>query len=323
MPIDLTCSCGKRLRVGDEFAGRQGQCPSCGGLLEIPAAGSIVPLGSPSPRETAVTASVGAPAAVEPDSSDLPAWSDWHEPSRPWYKLYSPGCIGLVAFLTGPVGAFFLLILNYWRLGKPRAARLTIYAGVVTMAAVLILGFSLPESIPGLLIGIPLFVLIWIAARILQEDIYADHLRQGGQAASGWSAAGFGLLGLVLYLGIFYGAFSIYQQHLSAGFGTRLDFGGGEEVFYKNGATQADAWALGTFLRRDGYFNGQGPKSVRISRDGNRLVVDFVVQNWVFQDRPVQQEFRQLGQEISQQAFGGDPIEVHLCDEMFRVKVKL
>lgn len=36
MPIDLTCSCGKLLRVADEAAGRQGRCPVCGALLEIP-----------------------------------------------------------------------------------------------------------------------------------------------------------------------------------------------------------------------------------------------------------------------------------------------
>jgi hypothetical protein len=37
MPIELTCSCGKRLRVADAFAGQRGQCPACGDLLQIPA----------------------------------------------------------------------------------------------------------------------------------------------------------------------------------------------------------------------------------------------------------------------------------------------
>jgi hypothetical protein len=36
MLIELTCACGKRLQVSDEFAGRQGQCPACGELLDIP-----------------------------------------------------------------------------------------------------------------------------------------------------------------------------------------------------------------------------------------------------------------------------------------------
>jgi hypothetical protein len=36
MSIDLTCSCGKRLQVADEYAGRQGRCPVCGRTFEIP-----------------------------------------------------------------------------------------------------------------------------------------------------------------------------------------------------------------------------------------------------------------------------------------------
>jgi hypothetical protein len=36
MPVELTCSCGKRLQVSEDFSGRQGQCPACRGLLQIP-----------------------------------------------------------------------------------------------------------------------------------------------------------------------------------------------------------------------------------------------------------------------------------------------
>jgi hypothetical protein len=36
MPIELTCSCGKRLHASDDYSGRQGRCPACGRLLTIP-----------------------------------------------------------------------------------------------------------------------------------------------------------------------------------------------------------------------------------------------------------------------------------------------
>jgi len=37
MTIELPCSqCGQRLRVADEFAGRQARCPQCGGITSIP-----------------------------------------------------------------------------------------------------------------------------------------------------------------------------------------------------------------------------------------------------------------------------------------------
>ena len=48
MPIELTCPCGRRLRVGDEHAGEQGRCPACGGLLRIPGRG-VTPTASVDP----------------------------------------------------------------------------------------------------------------------------------------------------------------------------------------------------------------------------------------------------------------------------------
>src|SRR4051794_27375237 len=38
MAIQVSCQCGKQLRVKDEYAGRKGKCPACGGVIQIPAA---------------------------------------------------------------------------------------------------------------------------------------------------------------------------------------------------------------------------------------------------------------------------------------------
>jgi hypothetical protein len=53
MPIEITCSCGKRLQVGNEFAGRQGQCPACGALLLIPDHDAPVAASSPETAQAA------------------------------------------------------------------------------------------------------------------------------------------------------------------------------------------------------------------------------------------------------------------------------
>jgi hypothetical protein len=47
MPIELTCPCGKRLRVAEAFAGQRGQCPACGSLLQIPACDAGVTMTAP------------------------------------------------------------------------------------------------------------------------------------------------------------------------------------------------------------------------------------------------------------------------------------
>jgi phage FluMu protein Com len=37
MPITLNCTCGKMLRVADEYAGRRVKCPACNAITTAPA----------------------------------------------------------------------------------------------------------------------------------------------------------------------------------------------------------------------------------------------------------------------------------------------
>lgn len=54
MPIAVQCSCGQRLNVPDNLAGKQGKCPKCQQLLKIPLANApAAPASSPKARVTA------------------------------------------------------------------------------------------------------------------------------------------------------------------------------------------------------------------------------------------------------------------------------
>jgi hypothetical protein len=44
MPIVVTCECGKRFNVKDEFAGKRGKCPVCGHILVVPAPEATIPV---------------------------------------------------------------------------------------------------------------------------------------------------------------------------------------------------------------------------------------------------------------------------------------
>lgn len=44
MPIPVECECGRAMRVKDEMAGKKGRCPSCNGILLIPAVAAPPPL---------------------------------------------------------------------------------------------------------------------------------------------------------------------------------------------------------------------------------------------------------------------------------------
>jgi predicted RNA-binding Zn-ribbon protein involved in translation (DUF1610 family) len=68
MSIAVTCSCGKKLQVKDELAGKRGKCPACGALLTIPQPPSSPPLAqlapplqSPPPRATPAATSLAPP----------------------------------------------------------------------------------------------------------------------------------------------------------------------------------------------------------------------------------------------------------------------
>jgi hypothetical protein len=335
MPIDLTCSCGRQLRVADEFAGRQGRCPACGAVLDIPQRDALVSHSAPSPHDEA-QALTDTPGLVGPAPPDSPEYATTRlsqypaegidepdELSRPTYKLYSPGCIGLVALLAGPVGAFILMTLNFWRLGKRRAAWMTIAVALITIAALMAISIVLPDSWPSFLIGLPVFLVLWASAKALQGSAYDRHTDAGGSPASGWSAAGIALLGIGLYFGVFFLVFLTYDFFFNEGFGQKITYASGEEVYYAKGATEADARALGEALHKSGFFDGKGRKSVRVSLDGNRLVISFVVKDRVLRDPKMQDAFRTVGREASQQAFGGRPVVVELCDQYFEVKKKL
>src|SRR5262249_51694600 len=117
--------------------------------------------------------------------------------------------------------------------------------------------------------------------------------------------------------------FLAYERHLHSGLGTRIDFGGGQEVFYTQGATEADARALGAYLRQAGVFDGRRPMSFLVARDGNLVVVSMIIADKELNDPDAERDFREFGQEASQQAFGGRPVEVRLCDEQFTVKRRI
>jgi hypothetical protein len=316
--------------VAEELTNAQGQCPVCGRLVEIPGGHAGGPDAAVAPLE--VARSLGHPQSLGSCSTEyaeaqLPRWdpaaeevTDWPDVRRPPYKLYTTGQVVLAAFLGGPVGAFILLAINYARLGKSWAVWGTIGLGVLTSLALMAISVALPDSPPGPILAIPLCLVVWGLARFLQGSICDAHVRAGGTAPSSWAAAGFGLLGMALFLGAFLPLYVVYEQ---TSLGTKIEFGAGEEIYFAQGATEADARALGAFLRQDGYFDGRGPKSVLLARDGDRMVISFVVQNWVLHDVHTQQQFRAIGQQAAQRALGGRPAEVRLCDEQLQVKKKL
>src|SRR4051794_39394154 len=83
MPIEVSCSCGKRLRARDDLAGKRAKCPGCGQMLTISAPPpppaveeepdlygfADAPAEEPNPRPVARTAVAPVAAAARPGTT--------------------------------------------------------------------------------------------------------------------------------------------------------------------------------------------------------------------------------------------------------------
>lgn len=62
MPIQIQCSCGKRLQVKEQFAGKAVKCPGCGAAIQVPGGGAAaapmaaqpMPQQAPAPTQSAL-----------------------------------------------------------------------------------------------------------------------------------------------------------------------------------------------------------------------------------------------------------------------------
>ena len=111
MPIDHTCSCGKKLRLKDEFAGKRFRCPACSAVNQaaIPAA--------PASQDDWLSAellSQSAPAFAKPvPAAQIPPTSSKIAPSRrslkSWFSNFDSKAtlaMGVIALLAIPYVAF-------------------------------------------------------------------------------------------------------------------------------------------------------------------------------------------------------------------------
>jgi hypothetical protein len=129
------------------------------------------------------------PAPAVPATGALPG---------PAVALYSPNQVALAAFLGTALGGSIVLALNERRLGRGRAALVSVLLGVLATAVTVGLAFVMPKGVPGAPLGLlPLIVLRGIAQQ--RQRVFVDaHIAAGGKRASSWAAAGIGLASIAV-----------------------------------------------------------------------------------------------------------------------------
>ena len=108
--------------------------------------------------------------------------------------LYTPGHVSLATFLGSPLGGAILMAINEHRAQRKGRAVKTLLAGIVGTVLLLGIGIAIPDGVPTFPIGLLSLVLMGATARHTQGPLVDRHLAMGGRRASGWAAAGIGLL---------------------------------------------------------------------------------------------------------------------------------
>ncbi|HEY5935695.1 MAG TPA: hypothetical protein VIU61_13695 [Kofleriaceae bacterium] len=233
----------------------------------------------------------------------------------PTYPMYSAGQMALATFLGTPFAGCLLLGKNYSRLRKPGAAWLAygigaLVTGLLLFAAIAVEGYPRIFSVAGVIV-------IGVLGRALQGDAYDHHERSGGRRASWWVTVGLSLLTTLCWVVLVVAAVVAYEY-------TQLEPSverNGGEVFHP-GATAAEATAVADFLAERGYFDGDAA-SVRLEREGDRMVALFVVKDTAIRDDKVKTYFEGFASELSERGLGGKPVDIYLTDDQWERRTSI
>ena len=232
-------------------------------------------------------------------------------------KLFDPKAVTLATFLGSPICGGIVLAMNYRQLGRNASANKAVVLSLLGTIVLFAIGMVVPDKTPKPLLYLPPILAMAAIAKALQGQIFEEHKRLGGAVRSLWAAAGIGLVGLVVIVGIVIAV--VYGTTKSPG--TRLVVGTKDEIFYSGTATASEAKALGDTLKTLEFFTDRGV-SVVLSKGGAGTSVSFVVSDGAW-DRPENvKAFESIGRAIAPQ-LGGFPLTVKLMTAELTVKKEI
>jgi hypothetical protein len=336
MPIMLDCLCGRKLRVRDDYAGKQGHCPACGRVVDIPDPNqpaewpAAAHLNSEPPLSP--TFFVTAEPADQAETKPTPLW-----PLTPAERSVARPRRWIGRVVLGVLaGAFVGVIIFFGRgllpggLGQRLAVTATeeVYYKDVKEDDARLLGRTLKELgyFNG---GTRKTVQLsrkdnrYVIAFVIQEGAWTDpdaveELR---------------LLGLQVAARIYDGQpveVRLCDQHMSVkksllvneSLGRCLVVSPREEIYYRD-VKEDEARQLGELLKQLQHFNGQGPCAVLVAREAGEVKLTLVVLEGIWNDEEAVRHCQALGWQIRRQVFGNEALEMRLADQRLRIKKAL
>lgn len=236
----------------------------------------------------------------------------------PAYRLYTPGQVALATVLGAPLAGAILIAFTFKRLGRRRAAGAALILGAIGTVFAFVVTWFLPDRIGYALTSLPWVFATYYIAKGFLGPLVATHMRAGGKKASWWAAAGIGAATGGLILLVVFGGILLFEPDPEC-----VTFESGDEIYYEGDATKEDAQRLGEALKEQGFFGTEPGKSVYLSKGQEGIALSFVLKAGAWNETETQQSGRRMCQRLSANVFGGQPVEIRLCDEFLRVKKKL
>jgi hypothetical protein len=312
MAIDLTCPCGKKLRIGEEHGGKQGRCPLCGRVLDIPSPGTAVP---PAPvpllRYRPVEMPPAPKSALPPPFDLTRALSSLGRSKAPGGPPYSPGAVAAATIFGSLLGGFAILGLNYHRMKRRAAARLSFLGGGLSAVVCLAMVLS-PSWKTSALFSLHLFsvLVMFLLAQGLQGARYARYARQGGDTAPAGRAAGLGMLFAFFLVVMGVAGHAFLRSH----FGGTVILGGVPGVRFSPKIRPGEAERVGRLLQVTGISDHKSCEVVRLDRNGTAYVVTLVIPEQFWDDRELLAQLAELWDGLTREAFPGSPVVLQLED---------
>jgi hypothetical protein len=230
----------------------------------------------------------------------------------PGYTLFDAVAVGLATFFGTPVAGGLLMMLNESRLGRTGRGVALFVGTIVLTGLVILVGWNIPTGASSA-IALALVIAMRYTATGLEGKAVDEHVKRGGQLGSRWVAFGIGVLFLaLLFGGVFLG---VYLTSVNSG--PKVVVGSKDEVYYKGGATQADATTLGNALKADGYFTDKGVTVILDKSAGT--AISFVVKEGSWDQPENVSTFDEIGREVAP-SLGGFPVKVRLLNKAFDMK---
>ncbi len=229
----------------------------------------------------------------------------------PGHRLFSSNDVAVATFLGSILAGSIVLAINFFRVGRPGAGKLSIAGGAVGLGILSAVAWLVNDSVPNVVftaVNLGLTFGMKAVAEVLQDPALSAHREAGGRVGAGWPAAGIGLASLVVIVGALFLVMFRFDPAFDRGDSVNV---GKITAYYKDGATETEARKVGMHLRALGIEKEIDIQVLR--RDGVPHIL-FIAAEGTSTD-----EFRDVGRSIAMDVFGGAPVVVNLADEYFEV----